>query len=406
MTPRLLARLVALGAVLAVSASPAEGQNAEDLFNPGVLQELQLFINARDLNDLHTHYLANTYYPADLHWAGLRVRNVGVRSRGLGSRNGTKLGLHIEFGHFATGQEFLGLKSVELDNLWQDPSMLREHVAMAVFARLGQPAPRVSFARVYVNRVYQGVYGIVETIDAAYLGRTLGDTNGFLFEYHWIDRYEFTDLGGDMAAIEKRFERRTHRSDPQSVVYAPLAEMIRAINSPDGESWSAGVERYVDLRQFLSHVTVEQFLAEHDGLTGYEGLNNFYLFRPVGSSRHQFLPWDRDHSFQDVNSPILLRAQRNELLRRALAVVELREGYLSMLERCADAVARDGWLEDVVTRAASLIAVAAVEDRLKPYDDRSHEEAVNHLLQFARVRSSVVRAAVAGMRTAGWVTAP
>ena len=34
-------------------------------------------------------YLENTYYPADVTWNGIRVRNAGVRSRGRGSRSGT-----------------------------------------------------------------------------------------------------------------------------------------------------------------------------------------------------------------------------------------------------------------------------------------------------------------------------
>lgn len=402
--PRLL-RVVVLMAALAVTAAPAAGQNAADLFNPNVLQDVQLFINARDLRELQTHYLENTYYPADLHWAGLRVRNVGVRSRGLGSRNGTKLGLHIDFGRFVTGQEFLGLESIELDNLWQDPSMLRDFVAMAVFARVGQAAPRESFARLRINGEYQGVYAIVETIDADFLRRTLADEDGFLFEYRWNDRYEFRDLGEDFDSLSRRFERRTRRSDPASVAYSPIAAMVRAINSPDGETWRSGVEAHVEIRQFLAHVAVEQFVSEHDGLTGYEGLNNFYLYRPAGSSRHQFLPWDRDYAFQDVNSSIFLRAERNELFRRAVSIADLRAHYLAVLERCADVVARDGWLEGLVTRAAHLIAGAAAEDQRKPYDDRLHAQAVEHVLHFARERASVVRAAVAATRSGAGVHA-
>ena len=393
-----LLHVSALIVALAAAVVPLHALSADDLFNPNVLQEVHLFINARDLHELHTRYLENTFYPADLHWGGLRVRNVGIRSRGLGSRNGTKLGLHVEFGRFVVGQELLGLESVELDNLWQDPSMLRDFVAMAVFAHVGQPAPRESFARLYINREYQGVYAIVETIDANQLRRTVAEPGGFLFEYRWLDRYELTELPDDLDALGRRFERRTRRSEPAAAAYSPIAAMIRAVNAPDDERWRAAVETYVDVRQFLAHVSVEQFLSEHDGLTGYEGLNNFYLYRAPGSLRHQFLPWDRDYSFQDVNSSIVLRSERNQLFRRALSIPDLREYYLGAVERCAAAAARDRWLEGVVTRAASLIADAAAEDRLKPYDDRSHIEAVEHLLNFARVRSAVVRAAVAGMR--------
>jgi spore coat protein CotH len=387
-------------ALLAAGAASADGQTVDGLFDPQQLQELRVFINARDLADLRNHYAENTYYPVDVHWGRLRVRNAGIRSRGLGSRNPSKLGLHVEFGYYVSGQQFLGLRSIELDNLWQDPSMLREYAAMALFARMGQPAPREAFTRLYINEVYQGVYGIVETVDSGYLRRTLGDDNGFLFEYHWIDRYEFTDMSADLAAIRARFERRTHQTDSMQAAYAPVTEMIRAINT-DGANWRASVEPYVDVRQFLAHVAIEQFLSELDGLTGYEGLNNFYLFRPAGSSRHQFLPWDRDHAFQDVASPIFQRAERNELLRRALAFEDLRTYYMSVLEECAGAAERDQWLEQTVVRAAALISTAAAEDPLKPYDDATRAAALEHLVEFARTRPAVVRAAVTRARAAG-----
>ena len=92
-----------------------------------------------------------------------------------GSRNATKLGLRVDFNRYVSGQQFLGLRSVVLDNLWQDPSMVREHVAMALFAHLGQPSSRQSFARLFINDEYQGVYSLVEPVDARYLTRTLGD---------------------------------------------------------------------------------------------------------------------------------------------------------------------------------------------------------------------------------------
>ena len=89
-----------------------------------------------------SNYSENTYYTADLQWRNIRVRNAGVRSRGSASRNGDKLGLRVDFDRYVTGQRFLGLKSIVLKNLWQDGSFMHEALAMAFFARMGQPAPR------------------------------------------------------------------------------------------------------------------------------------------------------------------------------------------------------------------------------------------------------------------------
>lgn len=54
------------------------------------------------------------------------MRNAGIRSRGRGSRSGTKPGLRVDFDRYASDQTFLGLKSFILDNLTQDPSGVHE----------------------------------------------------------------------------------------------------------------------------------------------------------------------------------------------------------------------------------------------------------------------------------------
>jgi hypothetical protein len=402
MTTRRKVRWGMLVAALFVAADgPARGQSADDLFNPTRLHDVRLFINERDLQELRAHYRENTYYPADLHWGDVRVRNVGVRSRGNGSRNPVKLGLHVEFDRYVGSQRLAGLTAIDLDNLWQDPSMIREYAAMALFARAGQVAPRESFARLFINGTYQGVYAIVEPLDSSFLARVMGEASGYLFEYHWMDPYELTDLGSDLSAVEARFERRTHRTSPPAPAYSPLLEMLRAVNTVDEGLWRETIERYVDLPQFLSHVAIEQFVAELDGLTGYDGVNNFYLYRPAGSSRHQFLPWDRDGAFQDARSPLFHRAERNMLLRRALAIPALRDDYLTLLERCAELAARDRWLEGVVVGVAALLADAAAEDPLTPYDDAARATAVGHLVDFARSRPAIVRESVADARAAG-----
>ena len=178
-----LLRLLVLSSVVGLAATPATAQTATDLFNGEVIEEIRLFMNSRDLLELRERYTDDTYYTADLEWQQLRVRNVGVRSRGNASRSPTKLGLRIDFNRFRTGQRFLGLTSLVLDNFWQDPSFMRERLAMAFFERMAQPAPRLSFVRLYINHTYQGLYGIVEPVDATYVSRTLGQSEGYLFEY-------------------------------------------------------------------------------------------------------------------------------------------------------------------------------------------------------------------------------
>ena len=178
--------------VVVCGASRASAQSADEFFNPETLQRIDLWLNSSDWSKLKAAFQENTYYPTDVTWNGQTVRNVGIRSRGLGSRSGTKPGLRVDFDKYSTSQTFLGLKSFVLDNLTQDQSGIKETVAMRFFARMGIPAPRETHTRLYVNGTYAGLYALVESVDKTMMGRVFGSigedlqNDGYLFEYNYV----------------------------------------------------------------------------------------------------------------------------------------------------------------------------------------------------------------------------
>lgn len=377
-------------ALLSLSTDLAVAQTADDLFDPTTLHDIRIRLNARDLQSLHERYPENSFYPGALEWRGASVGNVAIRSRGTGSRNGIKLGLEVEFDRFIGGQRFLGLRGITLDNLWQDPAILRESLTMALFARLGQPAPRESYARLFINDEYQGLYAIVETIDDQFLSRSFGDPTGYVLEYHWLNEFYGSYLGSRLSAYTAMFEARTHELESPTTVYSPIERLFYEANRNTDSTWRDGVDRYLDVPQLLMHVAIEEFVSELDGISGYVGMNNFYLYRPSDNTRQQLIPWDRDNAFQDVQSSVFLRIDDNEILRRLLGYPDLRELYLQMLEACAVAAAGDRWLEREVAWRAALITPAAHADTNKPYSNDDIDRGIAFLQSFARDRPAIV----------------
>ena len=381
--------LVALFA-LAAAAANVSGQTAEDLFDAQVVHEVWLYMNSRDLQQLHEQYQDNTYYAADLKWKDLRVRNIGVRSRGVASRNGVKPGLRLDFNFYSTGQRFLGLSSLVLDNLWTDPSMIRERVAMAMFGRMGQPASRLSYVRLYINNGYEGLYAVVEPVDSSYVARTIGERGGYLFEYRWLRPYFGEYLGEDLASYKELFEAEKHRLDPDTILYSPIHELFREVNQPAGPLWRKSVDGYLDLEQLVTYVAIETFLSERDGFAGHAGMANFFIYRPANSTRHRLLTWDRDSAFERFDFPIFERLDMYVLVRRALAFPDLRALYLDVLERCARSAAEEAWLQSEVDRAAAVITTVAHTDERKHFTNEEFDAAIEHLREFARLRSPFV----------------
>ena len=396
MRPALIAS-AAIGVVFAC-AGPALAQTAAELFDPNAIQEIRLSVNSRDLRAFRANTQLNTYYTADLTWKSVKVRNVGIRSRGQGSRNPTKPGFRVDMAHYTTGQTFVGLSTIILDNIWQDDSFLRERLAFTMFEKMGQSAPRESFCRLFINNEYFGLYAITEEIDGNFARRVTGETDGTVFEYHWAaDRiWRMEDLGA-IANYKALLEPRTHVLDADSTLYNPIQQMVKEINGPDDAVWRSRVDQYVDLNQFMVHVAIEQFIAENDGILGFAGMNNFYLYRFQGTQKHRLFVWDKDNAFLFKASAIATTGD-NVLFRRAMLQPDLRATYLKTLEDLAVLSRTDDWLALEIDRLVAIIFEAARADTKKQFDNPRFDLAVQFLRDFAAIRPNQVLAEVARIR--------
>jgi hypothetical protein len=380
-------------------APPVAAQTTDDLFNSGALRRLDLFVNSIDWEKLKANFQVNDYYPADVQWEGMTVRNVGIRSRGGGSRSGIKPGLRVDFDRYASDQKFLGLKALILDNFTQDASGLRERVAMRLFERMGLPAPREAHVVLFVNNEYAGLYAVVEEIDKDFLARVFGrnatgvENDGYLFEYQWVTDWYFNYPGDNLDTYASLFDPVTHEKAPAAELYSTLEVMLREINYSSDQDFVPAVSRYLDLPLFMKHVAVQNFLAEIDGILGYAGLNNFYLYRFEGSQRSQFIAWDEDHAFWMAEFPVLYQHDSNVLMRRAMNVPELRAAYFAALQAAADSAA--GWLEQEVQQQRALVTDWMFADPVKPYSNDQFQADVDALVAFAQRRPGIVRCEVA-----------
>jgi hypothetical protein len=384
-------------------AAPGVAQTLDDVFNPASLNDIRLMLHSSDWQNLKTNFLDNTYYPTDLTWGSITVRNVGIRSRGLGSRSPIKPGLRVDFDRYATGQRFLGAKSIILDNLTQDPSMMKEVLSMSLFNRVGLPAPREAFVRLYVNNTLVGLYAVVESIDKNFLDRAFGQDGGNLYEYDYTTDYNFEYLGSAYDPYANLFKAKTNETHSQFDLYDALERMIRTVNQAADGALEGALAPFFDLATFMRHLAVETFLAENDGLLGYAGLNNFYLYQFKNTSQFQVVTWDKDNTFVQADFPLFLRADRNVLVRRALTIPAVRQAYLTGVIAAADSAAEGqagadgstGWLGREVERLYALIRPAALEDVSKPFGNADFEAAVAGLRVFARVRGAFMRCEVA-----------
>lgn len=379
--------------------------SADAFFDDSVLHEIRLDISTKDWETLTTNFLSNDYYPCNFTWNGQKVVNVGIRSRGTGSRSGVKPGLRVDFDRYTSSQKFLGLKSFILRNNTQDASNIHERLSMLLYRRLGVPASREAHSKLYVNGDYAGLYSIVESVDKDFLKKNLGEDSGYLFKYDYpadAAPYYFEDKGSDPSLyVPRPFQPETHESDPRPEF---IVQLVQTIHTASDANFRSAIAEYLDLGKFIRHIAVENYVADYDGFLGQWGMNNFYFYRFDNQKLFRFIPWDKSQAFLGgftysiwKNITDVPGSQRNRLMERVLVYQDLYDLYLDTLLECVNS-ANDttgfsdgkGWLEHEIQREYEQIREAALSDPQKPFTNGQFEQAIADLGVFSRQRGDWV----------------
>ncbi len=384
--------------LLAFGGLPAVSQTVDQFFDDSVLHEIYLEINPNDWQTLKNNFLSNKYYPANFRWRNITVENIGIRSRGRGSRSGTKPSLRLDFNHYEDKQRFLDMGSVNTDNHTQDAAMMRERIGMLLFKRMGLPYVREASTKLYVNGAYAGLFGIVEAVDRRFLKIHFNENDGYLYKYNPLNEgYHFEYRGSDLGRyVPEPYEPETHEKNPDA---RSIELLTRTMNQVSDGDFPRAMGTLIDLRNFVVHVGIENFLTEFDGILGdVFGMNNFYLYRSERSDFHYLVPWDKDGIFNEPNRPIFQNADQNVLMRRSLAIPAHRQAYLESLVRMTALTGGEGgWMDQEVDRVYAQIRDAVYADTLKQCSpggvhractNEEFETDVRFLKRFARERGT------------------
>jgi spore coat protein CotH len=352
-------------------ASLAGAAESDPVFLQEVLHETRIEMDPADWRALRENYRENQYYAADLTIDGETTRQVGLRSRGSASRNGVKPALKVDFNKYVAEQEFHGYKTLVLDNLAQDPSMLRERLAFQVFEAMGLPAPSNAFTRLTVNGEYWGVYSLVEPVSKPFLKARIGEESGNLFDYEWAFTWDFSYLGPEASLyVPAPFQPETNEDHLEA---EGLVEFVRVVNETPGERFASAVENLIDVEKFLKYLAVENALAESDGFLGNFGVNNFYLYQYGGENRFVFIPWDKDNALSDSRFDLFLNVSHNVLARRLLADPDRQRVYVRAVVEAVTSYVNPEWLGNRADEAYKQIRLDALRDAKKPHTNEDFE---------------------------------
>ncbi len=159
---------------------------AQDVFDIGVRQ-IEIFFNEPNWDDSLDIYYANNngqrLIADSILIDGLLDEDVGIKYKGNSSYNTSNIKnpMNIKLDYINNGQSINGYNVLKLSNGFRDPSFVREVLSYQI-AREYMPAPKATYANVYIDGVLIGLYTCVQSIDDDFTNENFYERNGPFFK--------------------------------------------------------------------------------------------------------------------------------------------------------------------------------------------------------------------------------
>lgn len=280
------------------------------VFNDTVLHRIEVTIDLPNwLDTLSLDYKLNAAYPDSIAeqyrlctvtFDGVVVPNSGIRQRGNFSNaviSGKKKPFKIAF-DAVEEQRFDGLKKINLNNFTSDPTLLHESLGYLLYRESGVPAPRTSYAELFVNNEYWGLYLLTENVDKTFLKRHFGNNNdGNLYKTDRQSGVTLQWLGEDQETYKAGGLKLTTNEEADD--WSGLIDFVRTLNFTSDDSMEVVLPQIFHLPGYLQVLAIEKLIQNWDSY--WNNGNNFYLYEhPDG--KIYWIPWDINESFQGLRT--------------------------------------------------------------------------------------------------------
>jgi hypothetical protein len=255
---------------------------------------------------------------AELEHDGER-RVVGVRLKGHRSMKPLheKAAFKIAVDRFVPAQRFLGVRRLTLNNMVEDPTLLREFLGYRLFRELGVTSPQVGYARVFVDGEPRGIYSIVEDVDQV-VERSVPDAkSGVVYE----GEYGCDLFPEDVAGFDKDYGK-----DPGRAALAAFAEAAAG----DARALFGAGTGPLDEPAFFAFLAGSAIVGDFDG---YRHAHNYRIQLAPDTRRWRFVPWGLDRAFQ---RPLSIFDSQGWLAQRCFSDAACRLEYVRSVRAAID----------------------------------------------------------------------
>lgn len=323
---------------------------------------------------------------------GQRLDNVGLRAVKVATsetmpvmENG-RYSWQLEFDRYDSTQSYYQLDTLRLNNLYQDPTMMKEYLSYRMMNEMGIPAPLCSYTTVYVNGRSLGIYLAVEAMEDSFLTRWFGEDHGTLY---------IPQGNGSLQDAMLQYIDDNPDSYPnlffQTVGVQNEDQVIHALMQL---STGENLKDVLDVEEVIRYFAVSNFLCNHSSYTG-SVVHNYHLYEQNG--KLSMLPRDCNLAFggREMTDPtdcsIYEPVTQGDLQSRPMLSWILQSKRYTWLYQKYFIQLLSIDTETIIDQSHKMIAPYIYRDPTRLYTFEEFEEGVEALKEFLSLREECVR---------------
>lgn len=255
------------------------------------------------ISDYTPIWVPSTVTFNNTNWYKVGIRYKGNSSLTSAYQSGNKkLSFKLDFDEFEEdypalkNQRFYGFKQLNLNNNFDDVSLMREKVAADLFRQFGLAASRTTFCVIYLDNgsgpQYYGVYTLVEEVDDTVLDTQFTNGTGNLYKPDG-DAASFANGTYNTSEFELKTNEEIADYNDVQTLYSVINNSERTSNET---AWKTNLENILDMPNFLKWLAANTVIQNWD--TYGRMTHNYYLYNNPTSGLLTWIPWDNNESLQ------------------------------------------------------------------------------------------------------------
>lgn len=174
--------------LLGIRSASAHPDYESEIFDQSKITSISIDMSEENWTALLENPLAEEFYMANVTINGETFYSVGIRTKGMTSlsqvanSDSDRYSFKLKADTYVDGQTFFGLEEFVINNMYQDPSYMKEYLSYDMMTYMGVATPLFNFADISINGEEWGLYLAIEVMEEDFAMRVYGSDFGQLYK--------------------------------------------------------------------------------------------------------------------------------------------------------------------------------------------------------------------------------